>query len=498
MKIKNYKGIKGGLIFKNFYGQQENKILDFPVPDYVILPLKQGFGNEVNPVVKIGDRVKIGQIIGIDDKNVSTPIISTISGYVRDIFKKNYYGRETHFILIENDGKEEFSEIKYSDKNWKELSSYEIGEKLYLSGITSCGNSGIPTHFRSSVINPEEVEYVIVHGICSEIYNISLEKILEGKRMFEFVEGIKIIKKLFKNLKKFYLALNKYKEKLIEEIGKLTYEFDWLEIALIEPKYPFGYDEVIIPLLLKKPFPYGYSAANIGVISLNIRHVLYIYETIVMNKPFYEVIIGLCGNGFKENLHLKVRIGTPLKKILERFLVDGKNIRIIWNSLLTGKEISDYELPVDKNSSHLISIKENKERKFLFFLRPGINSFSYTRTFLTASFIKKLPDTNKHGEERPCISCGYCQEVCPVNIIPHLLIKFIRKDIIDERLMNYGIFNCIGCNLCSFVCPSKIQVSQIIKEGQDKLVSIGCDRSQCIIPFFELKGLEEYKGIKKW
>jgi Na(+)-translocating NADH:ubiquinone oxidoreductase A subunit len=495
-EIKKYKTLKGGIKFENFIGQIEGSVVEFPVPERVIIPLKQGFGDEVEPIVKIGDKVKCGEIIGISEKNISSPVHASISGYVRDIIKKNYFGRETKFIIIEGDGKnDEFEKLKYHDKKFEEMSPSEIGEKLYLSGVTSLGRAGIPTKFKSSFVNPEDIEYLIIHGIGSEIYNVLIDKILEGKKLFNFVKGIEVLKKLFTNIKKVYLAINRYEKKFIEEISKLTYDFEWLEISLIEPKYPFGYDEVLIPTLLRKDFPYGYSAANIGVIVLNIRAILYVYEAIFENKPFIETIIGLGGPSFKENLHLKVRIGTPIKNITKEYLKDDKDIRIILNSLITGEKIDDLDLPIDRATNHIIAIKENKERRFLSFLRPNFRGYSYTNAFL--NFVDKYPDTNMHGEKRPCINCGYCYEVCPVNIIPHLIIKFVMKNIFDERLMEYGIFKCIECNLCSFVCPSKIPVSHYIKEGQHKLINIGCDRSQCILPYFQLKGIEEYRGVKK-
>ncbi|MFQ5681089.1 MAG: hypothetical protein ACE5GG_03445, partial [Candidatus Omnitrophota bacterium] len=63
-------------------------------------------------------------------------------------------------------------------------------------------------------------------------------------------------------------------------------------------------------------------------------------------------------------------------------------------------------------------------------------------------------------------------------------------------LMNYRIFHCIECGLCSFVCPCKIPLARNIKNGQDKLIMQGCDRNQCVLPYFDLKGIDDYRGVK--
>lgn len=492
---KYSKTFQGGYKFVNFLGQPQDKIINLEVPREVMIPLRQNFGSEVPAVVKVGDYVKAGQIIGRDGKSVSSPVHATVSGQVKEIVKKNYFQREVTFITIEGDGSPEWEKLDFPEQAWRLYTEEELEQKLYLSGITGAGHSGIPTRHRSSVIGPRDVKHLIIHGVGSEAYNISLNVLLGGKAVFHFMEGLVILKKIMAEAK-VYLALNIKDKKLAEEISKLTADLPWLEIYRLEPKYPQGYDEMLVPTLLHKNFPYGYSAANIGVIVLDIQTVLQAYEAVAEGKPLIERTIALCGSGFKENLHVKARVGTPLREVIKNYLSPELKVRIILNGLMTGPKLNDYGLPVDHTYSQIIAVPENATRQFLSFLRPGLHFYSYSSAFLTCSGLKKYPDTNLHGEARPCISCSYCEEVCPVRIIPHLLSKMVKKNITDERLMKYGIFNCIECNLCTFVCPSKIPLAQDIKEGKEKLMIQGCDQSQCVLPYFNLKGLEEYRGIK--
>ncbi|MFN3966996.1 MAG: 4Fe-4S dicluster domain-containing protein [Endomicrobiia bacterium] len=492
-----YKTFPGGYRFTNISGQPQEKLLEIEIPQKVIIPLRQGFGNEVPPIVKVGQKVKAGQIIGRDDKSVSSPVHSTVNGEVLEIRKINYFKQEINSVIIKSDGTFDWQPLEGHSSDWTKLPVEKIEEILYLSGVAALDREGIPTRFKSSIISPQDVENLIVHGVGSEIYNLSISILLAGKKIFHFVEGIKILKKIMPKAK-VYLALNRYNVNLIEQISKLTADCNWLEVCPLEPKYPQGYDEMLVPTLLGKRFPYGYSAANIGVVILNIQAVLHVYEAVVEGKPLIERTIALCGDGFKENVHIKVRVGTLLKDIISQRLKENIDVRIVLNSLLTGVRLNDFSLPINRTYSHLIAIPENRNREFLSFLRPGINRDSYTNTFLSKYLhfgMKKL-NTNIHGEPRPCISCGYCEEVCPVGIIPHLIYRYVERNIIDETLMNYGIFNCIECNLCSYVCPSKIPLAKFIKEGQEKLITIGCDRSLCILPYFDLKGLDEYRGVK--
>jgi Na+-transporting NADH:ubiquinone oxidoreductase subunit A len=78
------------------------------------------------------------------------------------------------------------------------------------------------------------------------------------------------------------------------------------------------------------------------------------------------------------------------------------------------------------------------------------------------SFVPLPVNTDMHGEIRPCINCGYCASVCPVDILPQFACKNIWADEIEEALA-CGLLDCVECGLCSFVCPSKIELAETLK-----------------------------------
>lgn len=497
--LNKQKTFKGGYSFRQFAGEPANALIEQEIPQRVTIPLNQGFGLEVKPIVKVGEAVSAGQIIARDDDNISSPVHSSVWGVVEEIKRLNYFKREMQMVVIRADNPQKpCRKIDGYNPDWTKLKPQDLERVLYLSGVTALDRQGIPTRFKSSIIAPLDVEHIIVHGVGSEPYNISLDVLLAGKKTLNLVEALRILNAIMPQAE-IHLALNCAKKKTLEEINKIAAKYGWLKIYPLEPKYPQGYDEILIPAILNKKFPFGYSAANIGAIVLNIQAVLSVYEAVCEGKPLIERTLALCGPAFKEPVHIKARIGTLLSDIVSPRLKDNIKARIVLNSLLTGTTLSDLSLPINRTFSQIVALLENESREFLAFTRLGLRRHSYSRTFLSAltPMARKSVDTNMHGEERPCISCGYCEEVCPVRIIPHLLSKYVKRDIIDETLMNYEIFHCIECGLCSFVCPSKISLMKDIKEGQDKLSIQGCDRNQCILPYFNLKGIEEYRGVTK-
>jgi Na+-translocating ferredoxin:NAD+ oxidoreductase RnfC subunit len=136
---------------------------------------------------------------------------------------------------------------------------------------------------------------------------------------------------------------------------------------------------------------------------------------------------------------------------------------------------------VDPSFRVLLALPEEQEEPLLPFAQPGFRQDSYSRTFaaLVTPFAKSA-DTNIHGEHRPCIACGYCEEVCPVRILPYLLHRYIHRDVIDENLVRFEIFKCIDCGLCSYVCTSKIPLAEQIREGKERLKAEGLEPARAV------------------
>ena len=61
-----------------------------------------------------------------------------------------------------------------------------------------------------------------------------------------------------------------------------------------------------------------------------------------------------------------------------------------------------------------------------------------------------------------CIGCGRCAEVCPENLTPFYINRYIELGKY-ETLSFYDIHRCIGCGTCSYICPSKIDIAENIK-----------------------------------
>ena len=86
-----------------------------------------------------------GEVIGEPRGFVSAPVHSSVSGKVIAIAEfPNAMGRMINSIVIENDGKEEWTSLK-DNPDYIKLSPDELKEKVRAAGIVGMGGAAFPT-----------------------------------------------------------------------------------------------------------------------------------------------------------------------------------------------------------------------------------------------------------------------------------------------------------------------------------------------------------------
>ena len=88
----------------------EKAIEQLPAPAQVVIPMSMHFGAPCTPLVKVGDRVKVGQKIG-EFKGLGAPIHASVSGTVKAVEPRPYsMGGNIMSVVIDNDMQDEVSE----------------------------------------------------------------------------------------------------------------------------------------------------------------------------------------------------------------------------------------------------------------------------------------------------------------------------------------------------------------------------------------------------
>lgn len=490
MKVLNGK-ITGGYEFKQFKGLPFTELVVSKLPEYLFVPLAR-VDLGVKPLVHTGDNVKAGQIIWQDDTSISSPVHSPADGVVESVQKMDSSEGQISVVKIASSVSDTYENVPGSTSGWKELANKELEKVIYLSGTGSLGSGGIPTEFGSSVIKSCDVKHIIVHAADAEIYNPDISLFLKDEGVKKFTEGLSILSKVMDKAS-IHIAMSKNTTTWFQVIDNAVSDNLSVLFHKINPKYPQNHDSVLLKTVLDMDLPAGYRGINKGVVILGIQDVCQVYEAVVQGKPLIERVVALGGSAFTERPHLNLKIGTLVSEVASgRLLLDNKeDIRFINNSVLSGETIG-LDFPIGRNCEVLIALEERRGQDLMFFAMPGFKKDSFSNTFLAKILpFRKNVNTNLNGEQRACLSCGFCQNVCPAGILPNILFPYVERDRLDETAVQYGIFKCIDCNLCTYVCTAKIPVAAYLKEGKKKLIEDAYVKEDDFITSYNLIGVKE-------
>jgi electron transport complex protein RnfC len=464
----------GGYVFKRFKGELISglRVADAPLPSRAIVPLAQGFGAEVRPLVKEGDTVAAGQIVGRDDESVSTPVVAPVSGRVERLLEVacagtlEVPGGKVTAVEIRSDGSKSWQPVarKYGDA--LNAPPEQLAETLYLAGVTALGKKGIPTPFNSSPVAVDAVDALVVSAVHSEPYSLPNDAILEPN-LDAFVSGVRILQRVLGGPRT-VIGLDARDAAFAPKLES-TLSADGVDVAIVRPKFPVEREEVLTEVVLGRIVPDDKAALDVGVLVVDVQGCLAVHAACVEGKPLIERLVALGGTGYRETGIVRARIGTPARQLVADRLVEAS--LLVHNGALAGCPILNGDWPVTRATWGLTALHEDTSRPFMGWMAPGFDFDSTTRAFGASWFPPRArrADTNMAGELRPCVQCGYCPEVCPRDLLPFHLDRVLAIDAIDEAEA-MRLFGCIECGLCSYVCVSKIPLMADIVRGKARVI----------------------------
>ena len=406
---------------------------DKPIKKYkpkgnLVYPLSQHIGAPAEPVVNVGDYVKVGQLIAKESGFVSAPIYASVSGTVKAIEPRRVItGDHVMSIVIEND--HEYKEVLFKkNEDYMSLSREDKIELIKKAGVVGMGGAGFPTHVKLSPKEPDKIDFIIANCSECEPYLTSDYRIMVERPQI-LVEGLRIELSLFENARGI-IAIEDNKPDCVKILKELTKNDDKITVISLRTKYPQGSERHLIYATTKRAINSSMLPADAGCIVNNVDTICSVYYAVAEGRPLMKRIVTVTGDCIKDPCNFEVPIGTNYSELIDEaggFVKQPE--KIVSGGPMMGFGIFDVEVPATKTSSALLCLSV---------------------------------DPVSASTETACINCGRCVEVCPARIVPSKLADYAQHGD-REKFEKFNGMECVECGCCSFSCPAKRHLTQSIK-----------------------------------
>ena len=452
-KLDPLRKIKRGHLW-HFHGgihPNENKntcslaITAMPLPNVLVVPVKQHSGNAGEIIVKEGQSVKKGQPLTMCISGRDLAVHAPTSGTVKNI---QYYnachpsGFKDLAVVIEPDGKDEWCELRKTE-DFRSLEPEELIKKIRDAGIVGMGGAGFPAHAKISSAKGK-VKVLIINGCECEPYLTCDDRLMQEKPE-EIVTGIEILQYILKP-EIVIIAIEDNKPQAIKAMKAAVRDRKDIKVRVLPTLYPSGAARPLIRILTGHEVGYTHRSTDFGVMMQNVTSSYYIKRAVIDGEPSIERIVTITGNNFKEHANVIVRNGTLLRQIVNKYKLNRtENARIIIGGPMMGFTVGSLSVPMTKTVNCIIAPDELE-------LPCGIESLN-------------------------CIKCGKCQHACPSHLTPYKMYGHIRSSN-WEQFEKCNPKDCIECGCCAYVCPSKIDLVNYFRIGKAQLNKQRADKKR--------------------
>lgn len=413
----------------------EKKAVRMTAPSEVLLPMQQHIGAPAKPVVKVGDEVKVGQLVAEAGGFVSSPIYSSVSGKVAKI--EAYLtpgGRTVDAIRISSDGN-----MTPCDLTPPTVTDFDsLVNAVRSSGIVGLGGAGFPTAVKMEAIKKGGIDTVLINGAECEPYITSdtLTMLYDTELIKYGVELIRKCSEPFGQLD-FVFGIENNKPSAIKAVSELFAEENDVSVCVLPSLYPQGAEKVLIHNTLGRVVPEGKLPADVGVVVINVSTLAAIARYVKTGMPLVEKLITVDGSAVNDPCVVIAPIGATVGSVIE-FAGGLKEDagKVLYGGPMMGVAVRSLDEPTLKTTNALTVL---------------------TRKDAASS------------EATACIHCGRCVSACPMKLNPTAYSAALDCANQEERvalLKKEKINLCIECGCCSYVCPAKRPLVQNNRLGK--------------------------------
>jgi len=413
-----------------------------PTPKQVTVPLVQHLGAPARPVVEARQAVALGEKIGEPGGFISAAVHASLAGTVgrgTNVTLPNARHVPAVPIAAAADqplAGEALREDVFGGEWPTDVSGWEprqIAEAVSEAGIVGLGGAAFPTHVKLIRNDKKPIDTLVVNGCECEPY-LTADYRLMVEHPGPIVTGALLAGRAC-GAERIVLVIEDNKSRAVEAVCAAAGPAG-IEVAVVPTKYPQGGEKQAILAVTGREVPTLGLPLDIGVVVVNVGTAAAIARAVVRGKPLTHRIVSVTGPGVAEPKNLLVPIGVSYGELID--FCGGLTpdaVRVIAGGPMMGFALGELGVPVTKGTS-------------------GV-------TVLTAA-------EAYGGRETPCLRCGRCVDVCPLNLVASKIAQAALHGDWDLA-RKYHILACMECGCCAYACPASLPLVQRIRMGKAQM-----------------------------
>lgn len=409
-----------------------------PLPQKLVIPLKQHIGAEGELCVKAGDYVLRGQPL-TRGRGRMLPVHAPTSGTITAIAPHSTAHPSALAelsVIIEADGEDTWIERD----GWHDYTSHsreELIARIHQFGVAGLGGAGFPTG-NKLLGGGDKIDTLIINAAECEPYITADDRLMQDCAA-QIIDGVRILAHILQP-KRVLIGIEDNKPQAISMMRAVLCNTHGIELRVIPTKYPSGGAKQLTQILTGKQVPQGGRSSDIGVLMQNVGTAFAVKRAVMDGEPLTERVVTLTGGAVQQPGNVWARLGTPVRHLLDfAGFRPGHDQQVIMGGPLMGFSLPWLDVPVVKITNCLLA-----------------------------------PSTLEMGEqqeEQSCIRCSACADSCPADLLPQQLYWFSRGQQHDKA-QAHNLKDCIECGACAYVCPSNIPLVQYFRQEKAEIREI--------------------------
>jgi Na+-translocating ferredoxin:NAD+ oxidoreductase subunit C len=415
---------------------RDRPIHQLPFAPLLMVPLLQHAGRPALPVVREGQTVERGQLVGRPDGEMSVAVHAPATGTIERIAPMPSVTGERVPGLYLKPFPADTQELRSGPGcDPATATASEIVAAIQQAGIVGLGGAAFPTHAKLRLPPDRRPELLIVNGVECEPY-LTGDYRMMCEHAGDIVTGVRYLLRATGAPAAVLAVVDDAGAAAAAVVAQAPAGLP-LGARTLPSRYPQGAEKLLIRSLLGREVPAGGLPIDADALCINVSTVAEIGALLPLGRGIVQRVVTIAGPAIRHPGNYRVPIGTPLRFALEAVGASEALSLVYLGGPMMGQALPGLDVPITKGTTGFIALTRD--------------------------------ETGRVPEVYPCIHCGRCVDACPLGLNPCQLGLLARHGELEPMAEIHHLDQCFECGACAWVCPSRLPLVQEFRAAKRQL-----------------------------